>query len=114
MPNDECPKLFGYSSFVIRHSSLVIENMGRHLDPVCRLCRREGIKLFLKGARCASPKCAIERRNVAPGMHSYRRGKPTEHGLRLPEKQKLNRFYGLFEPQFRRYFDLASRSEQHT
>ena len=63
--------------------------MGRHLDPVCKLCRREGIKLYLKGARCDSPKCAIERRNVAPGMHGYRRGKPSEYGLRLREKQKL-------------------------
>ena len=88
--------------------------MGRHLDPVCKLCRREGIKLFLKGSRCDSPKCAIERRNVAPGMHGYRRGKPSEYGLRLREKQKLKRFYGLFERQFRRYFELASRSKENT
>src|ERR671930_1297793 len=88
--------------------------MGRHLDPVCKLCRREGIKLYLKGARCDSPKCAIERRNVAPGMHGYRRGKPSEYGLRLREKQKLKRFYGVFERQFRRYFELASRSPENT
>ena len=88
--------------------------MGRHLDPVCKLCRREGIKLYLKGARCDSPKCAIERRNVAPGMHGYRRGKPSEYGLRLREKQKLKRFYGVFERQFRRYFELASRSTENT
>jgi small subunit ribosomal protein S4 len=88
--------------------------MGRHLDPVCKLCRREGIKLYLKGARCDSPKCAIERRNVAPGMHGYRRGKPSEYGTRLREKQKLKRFYGLFERQFRRYFALASRSPENT
>src|SRR5438067_8444846 len=88
--------------------------MGRHIDPVCRLCRREGIKLFLKGARCDSPKCAIERRNVAPGMHGARRGKLSEYGIRLREKQRLKRFYGLFERQFRRYFALASRSKENT
>jgi small subunit ribosomal protein S4 len=88
--------------------------MARTIDPVCRLCRREGIKLFLKGSRCDSPKCAIERRNVAPGMHGYRRGKPSEYGIRLREKQKLKRFYGLLERQFRRYFALASRSTENT
>src|SRR5436190_11254762 len=88
--------------------------MGRHLDSVCKLCRREGIKLYLKGSRCDSPKCAIERRNVAPGMHGYRRGKPSEYGLRLREKQKLKRFYGVFERQFRRYFEVASRSPENT
>jgi small subunit ribosomal protein S4 len=88
--------------------------MGRHIDPVCRLCRREGIKLFLKGTRCDSPKCAIDRRNVPPGMHGYRRGKPSEYGTRLREKQKLKRFYGVFERQFRRYFELASRSPENT
>jgi small subunit ribosomal protein S4 len=88
--------------------------MGRHLDSVCKLCRREGIKLFLKGARCESPKCAIERRQTAPGMHGYRRGKVSEYGVRLREKQKLKRFYGIFERQFRRYFELASRSPENT
>jgi small subunit ribosomal protein S4 len=88
--------------------------MGRHIDPVCRLCRREGMKLYLKGTRCESPKCAIDRRNVAPGMHGYRRGKLSEYGVRLREKQKLKRFYGLFERQFRRYFELASRSPENT
>jgi small subunit ribosomal protein S4 len=88
--------------------------MARTIDPVCKLCRREGIKLFLKGSRCDSPKCAIERRNVAPGMHGYRRGKPSEYGVRLREKQKLKRFYGLLERQFRRYFELASRSTENT
>jgi small subunit ribosomal protein S4 len=78
------------------------------------MCRREGVKLFLKGSRCDSPKCAIERRNVAPGMHGYRRGKPSEYGIRLREKQKLKRFYGLFERQFRRFFSLASRSPENT
>ena len=88
--------------------------MARRIDPVCKLCRREGIKLYLKGSRCESPKCAIERRNIPPGMHGYRRGKPSEYGIRLREKQKLKRFYGLFERQFRRYFELASRSKQNT
>jgi len=88
--------------------------MARQLDPVCKLCRREGIKLFLKGSRCDSPKCAIDRRNVAPGMHGYRRGKLSEYGVRLREKQKLKRFYGVFERQFRRYFQIASRSTENT
>jgi small subunit ribosomal protein S4 len=78
------------------------------------LCRREGIKLYLKGTRCDSPKCAIDRRNNAPGMHGYRRGKASEFGVRLREKQKLKRFYGVFERQFRRYFELASRSPENT
>src|SRR6516225_1501730 len=88
--------------------------MGRHTDSVCKLCRREGIKLFLKGTRCDSPKCAIERRDFAPGMHGARRGKPSEYAIRLREKQKLKRFYGVFERQFRRYFELASRSPENT
>jgi small subunit ribosomal protein S4 len=88
--------------------------MARHVDSVCRLCRREGIKLYLKGSRCESPKCAIDRRNVPPGMHGYRRGKPSEYGIRLREKQKLKRFYGVLERQFRRYFELASRSPENT
>src|ERR1043165_4557088 len=87
--------------------------MGRHIDSVCKLCRREGVKLYLKGSRCESPKCAIERRNTPPGMHT-RRGKLTEYGERLREKQKLKRFYGLLEAQFRRYFSLASRSKENT
>jgi small subunit ribosomal protein S4 len=78
------------------------------------MCRREGIKLYLKGSRCDSPKCAIERRNIAPGMHGYRRGKLSEYGIRLREKQKLKRFYGVLERQFRRYFELASRSPENT
>jgi small subunit ribosomal protein S4 len=88
--------------------------MARTIDPVCKLCRREGIKLYLKGSRCESPKCAIDRRNVAPGMHGYRRGKLSEYGIRLREKQKLKRFYGVLERQFRRYFSLASRSPENT
>src|SRR5919199_6919805 len=88
--------------------------MARQIDPVCKLCRREGIKLYLKGTRCDSPKCAIERRDFPPGMHGQRRGKPSEYAIRLREKQKLKRFYGVFERQFRRYFALASRSPENT
>src|SRR5580692_11850529 len=88
--------------------------MGRTIDPVCKLCRREGVKLYLKGSRCESSKCAIDRRNAAPGMHGYRRGKNSQYGIRLREKQKLKRFYGIFERQFRRYFALASRSPENT
>jgi small subunit ribosomal protein S4 len=91
--------------------------MARNLDSVCKMCRREGIKLYLKGARCESPKCAMDqnrRKNVAPGMHGYRRGKLSEYGVRLREKQKLKRFYGVLENQFRRYFQLASRSPENT
>src|SRR3954451_12770950 len=87
--------------------------MARITGPVCRLCRREGMKLFLKGTRCDTPKCAIERRDTAPGMH-VRRGKPSEFAIRLREKQKLKRFYGVLERQFRRYFSLASRSTENT
>lgn len=78
------------------------------------MCRREGVQLFLKGARCETNKCAISRRNIAPGMHGYRRGKPSEYGVRLREKQKLKRFYGVLERQFRRYFDIANRSKVST
>jgi small subunit ribosomal protein S4 len=88
--------------------------MARELDYKCKMCRREGIKLFLKGSRCDSPKCAIERRDSPPGMHGTRRGKPSEYGIRLREKQKLKRFYGVLERQFRRYFTLASRSTENT
>ena len=88
--------------------------MGRNLDPVCQMCRREGVKLYLKATRCDTPKCAIERRNQPPGMHIARRGKISEYGVRLREKQKLKRFYGVFERQFRRYFQLASRSPENT
>lgn len=87
--------------------------MARNTDSVCELCRREGIKLYLKGSRCESPKCAIERRNTPPGMHN-RRGKSSEYGVRLREKQKLKRFYGVLERQFARYFALASKSTENT
>jgi small subunit ribosomal protein S4 len=89
--------------------------MGRTLDPVCKLCRREGMKLYLKGKRCDSPKCPIERRQgQVPGMHGGRRAKVSEYGVRLREKQRLKRFYGLFERQFRRYFDIAARTKGNT
>jgi small subunit ribosomal protein S4 len=78
------------------------------------MCRREGIKLYLKAQRCFSPKCPIERERPAPGMHGARRGKPSEYGIRLREKQKLKRFYGVLERQFRRYFKIASRSTENT
>jgi len=88
--------------------------MARELDYKCKLCRREGMKLYLKGSRCDSPKCAVEKGRASPGMHGYRRGKTSEYGMRLREKQKLKRFYGVLERQFRRYFELASRSPENT
>src|SRR5215211_4630051 len=88
--------------------------MARTIDPVCKLCRREGMKLYLKGRRCESPKCPIERQRPAPGMHGFRRSKMSEYGVRLREKQKVKRFYGVLERQFRRYFELASRSTENT
>ncbi|MFN0055251.1 MAG: 30S ribosomal protein S4 [Planctomycetales bacterium] len=89
--------------------------MGRYTGPVCRLCRREGVKLFLKSLRCDSPKCAIERRgDQQPGMHIVKRRKSSDYGARLREKQKVKRYYGVFERQFRRYMDLAGRSKGNT
>ena len=83
--------------------------MARYIGPVCRLCRREGIKLFLKGERCYTDKCAIERRSYPPGQHGQGRAKATEYSLQLREKQKLKRIYGVLERQFRRVFALAER-----
>ncbi|HKA56430.1 MAG TPA: 30S ribosomal protein S4 [Candidatus Binatia bacterium] len=83
--------------------------MARYIGPVCRLCRREGIKLFLKGERCYTDKCAIERRSYPPGQHGQGRSKSTEYSLQLREKQKLKRIYGVLESQFRRVFGLAER-----
>lgn len=85
--------------------------MGRHTDPVCKLCRREGLKLFLKGDRCFTLKCAIEKRNYPPGEHGQRRSKPSEYGLQLREKQKMKRIYGVHETQFRNYFEMAARQK---
>ncbi|MGQ9915144.1 MAG: 30S ribosomal protein S4 [Thermogutta sp.] len=88
--------------------------MGRFTGPVCRLCRREGAKLFLKGTRCDTEKCAFERHRVSPGMQGALRGKPTDYAMHLREKQKVKRYYGVLERQFRRYFDIASRSATNT
>jgi small subunit ribosomal protein S4 len=89
--------------------------MARYVDPVCRLCRREGMKLFLKGERCYTDKCAIERRNYAPGQHGQgRRRKVSEYAVQLREKQRLKRMYGLLEKQFRLYFTMAERSREIT
>lgn len=88
--------------------------MARTTGPVCRKCRREGMKLFLKGTRCDTPKCAFERRESPPGMHSFRRPKLTDYGLHLREKQKVKAYYGVLERQFRRYYALASRSRGNT
>lgn len=81
--------------------------MARYRDGACRQCRREGIKLFLKGARCFTEKCAIERRNYPPGQHGLNRGKLTPFGIQLREKQKAKRIYGVLEQQFRKYFAWA-------
>ncbi len=84
--------------------------MARYTGPVCRLCRRERMKLFLKGDRCFKEKCAVERRNFPPGQHGTRRGRRTlGYGLQLREKQKVKRIYGVLESQFRNYFSEADR-----
>ena len=83
--------------------------MARNTEAVCRLCRREGMKLFLKGDRCFKEKCAFERRGYAPGQHGRRRGKVQGYGIQLREKQKVKRMYGVLEKQFRNYFIKASR-----
>ncbi len=85
--------------------------MARYIGPVCRLCRREAMKLFLKGERCYTEKCAIEKRNLPPGQHGKaRRAKLVGYGLQLREKQKVKRIYGVLENQFRRYFEAAERT----
>jgi small subunit ribosomal protein S4 len=84
--------------------------MGKYLGPSCRLCRREGEKLFLKGTRCTTHRCAIDRRAYAPGQHGQaRRTKLSNYGLQLREKQKVKRVYGLYERQFRNYFEKAAK-----
>jgi len=90
--------------------------MGRYVGPSCRVCRREGMKLFLKGMKCETAKCQIERRqrNLTPGMHGWRRGRLSEYGVRLREKQKIKRYYGVFEQQFMRFFREASRLRGNT
>lgn len=89
--------------------------MAKYTDSVCRLCRREGQKLFLKGDRCYSSKCAIDRRQYAPGMHGQSRGKkPSDFSIQLREKQKVRRIYGVLEKQFHRYFVMGSRQKGMT
>ncbi len=85
--------------------------MARYSGAVCRLCRREGMKLFLKGERCFKEKCAVERRAYPPGQHGKRRNKMQPYGLQLREKQKVRRVYGVLEAQFRRYFAEANRQK---
>jgi small subunit ribosomal protein S4 len=85
--------------------------MGRYLEAKCRLCRREGMKLFLKGARCATEKCAVAKRTTPPGMHTRVSSKPSYYALQLREKQRVKRIYGVLERQFKRFFKLASMSK---
>ena len=85
--------------------------MARYSGPVCRLCRREGQKLFLKGDRCYTGKCSVDRRTYAPGMHGQNRKKQSEYGLQLREKQKAKRIYGILETQFHNYFEKASQQK---
>ena len=88
--------------------------MARYTDAVCRICRREGLKLFLKGSRCYSRKCAFERRSTPPGMNTMRRRKVSEFGLQLREKQKVRKSYSVLERQFRNYFEKASAAKGMT
>ena len=85
--------------------------MARYTDSVCRLCRREGVKLYLKATRCETAKCAIDRRAYLPGQHGQGRKKFSEYGVQLREKQKVKRFYGVLEKQFRIYFKAADRAK---
>ena len=88
--------------------------MARYTGPVCRLCRREGVKLYLKGDRCYSDKCSIGRRNYAPGQHGQNKKKLTNHGVQLREKQKVRKYYGVLEGQFAEYFNIASKMQGKT
>ena len=88
--------------------------MARYIGNKCKLCRREGMKLFLKGQRCFTDKCALSRRDYPPGVHAQRRSKVTDYGLHLREKQKLKRIYGVLERQFRLYFKEAERQKGNT
>ena len=85
--------------------------MARYIGPVCKHCRRENLKLFLKGERCYTDKCAFDRRPFPSGVHGQRRGKFSEYGVRMREKQKVRRVYGILERQFRRYFEIADRAK---
>jgi small subunit ribosomal protein S4 len=88
--------------------------MARYRESLCKLCRREGVKLFLKGDRCFTEKCSLERRKYPPGQHGQRRTKLSDYAMQLREKQKVRNTYGLMEKQFRRYYDWASRSKDIT
>ena len=88
--------------------------MARYTGPVCRLCRREGTKLFLKGDRCTSGKCALDRRSTAPGQHGAANKKMREYGIQMREKQKTRRYYGVLERQFVNYYEEAARKEGMT
>ena len=88
--------------------------MSRYKDEQCRICRREGQKLFLKGERCYSDKCSINRRNYAPGQNGQKRAKLSEYGTQLREKQKAKAYYGVGEKQFRKYFEMAANSKEKT
>ena len=89
--------------------------MARRIGPQCKLCRREGMKLFLKGSRCETVKCGLSKREYPPGAHTWRRrGKVSAYSLHLREKQRMKRYYGVFEAQFRRYFGLAGRQKGNT
>ncbi len=94
-----------------KKTSVRRQALSRYIGPSCRLCRREGVKLFLKGERCYTEKCAIEKRNYPPGQHVDTKSKFQEYGLRLREKQKLRRIYGLSEKQFKRFFTMAETKE---
>jgi small subunit ribosomal protein S4 len=88
--------------------------MARYTDPVCRICRREGLKLFLKGSRCYTKKCSFERRSTPPGMYAQRRRKVSEYGLQLREKQKVRKSYSVLEKQFQNYFEKAEKRKGMT
>jgi len=88
--------------------------MSRYTDNKCKLCRREGMKLFLKGQRCFTEKCAVSRRDYPPGVHAQKRAKVTEYGVRLREKQRLKRIYGVHEHKFKLYFHEAERLQGNT
>jgi small subunit ribosomal protein S4 len=88
--------------------------MARYTDPVCRICRREGLKLFLKGSRCYTKKCSFERRSTPPGMNTQRRRKVSEFGIQLREKQKVRKTYSVLEKQFRNYFEKAEQRKGMT
>ncbi|MGD9110040.1 MAG: 30S ribosomal protein S4 [Phycisphaerales bacterium] len=90
--------------------------MGRYLESSCKLCRREGMKLMLKGIRCETAKCPVEKktRNLGPGMHGWRRGRASEYAVRLREKQKIKRYYGLLDRQFMHYFHKAEKMKGNT